>query len=604
MKFQSDKIGSFAEAILKDRYFQKGENFNSMIDRLCRTYSTGGEHSKRLQKYFQNLWFMPATPILCNGGTKKGFPISCYLNSVDDSMTDIQSTWTENVWLGSKGGGIGTDWSQVRSVGSEIKGHGKTTGIIPFIKVLDGITLAVSQGSLRRGAGACYLHISHPEIEEFIDLRKPTGDLNRRSLNIHHGVVISNEFMEKLKCGEQWNLIDPKTKKLRKSISARALYAKILETRVQTGEPYIVYEDNANEKIAEHHNHLNLRITQSNLCSEIMLPTPTADYNSKKRTAVCCLGSVNLEHFGEWRHNQNFICDCLLFLDNVLDDFIGQAAGHTGFENAVYSAISERSVGLGVMGLHSYFQKNKISFDDDDAKAANQLIFSHIHNRANEANSYLGNKFGSNPDYILYKRDTKQKNCHKRFSYATAIAPTANISIVCGLASPCVEPFSANIYTHKTLSGSFEVKNKYLESDLERLGKNNQSVWNSILENNGSVKHLDFIGEKLKSVYKTAFEIDQMSIINLAADRAAYIDQSQSINLFLRSDINKRELFDLHYKAWKKKLKSLYYVRSLSMQRAGFAAAGDDDNKIERKKALGAVDIVDCQNNTECEVCQ
>ena len=600
------KITKFGSAILHDRYLQKDENFDDLIKRLCDVYSVDKYHRSRMKYYIKNLWFVPATPVLVNGGTNKGLPISCYLNSVADSMRDISDTWFENVWLGSNGGGIGTSWSDVRSVGESIGKRGQTTGIIPFVKVLDSITLAVSQGSLRRGAGACYLHISHPEIEEFINIRKPSGDLNRRSLNLHHGVVISDKFMECLEKDKDWDLVNPTDNNIRKSISARELFIKILETRVETGEPYLLFIDNVNKAVPEHHKYLNLYIEQSNLCSEIVLPTVNKDYNNKKRTAVCCLGSINLEYFDEWVNNKQFIKDCLYFLDSVLSDFIDKASKIKGFENAVYSAKNERSVGLGVMGLHSYFQQHLVAFDSVEANKLNKKIFKIIHQRANKANEDIGKALGSCQDFLIYQQRSKESNGgHRRFSYATAIAPTANISIIGGLTSPCIEPISANVYTHKTLSGSFEVKNKYLIRELVKLNKNTDKIWNSILENEGSVQHLDFLSTKLKHVFKTAFEIDQKKLIKLACDRTPYIDQAQSVNLFLNSNISKYDLFDIHYQAWKQGIKSLYYVRSKSLQRAGYVPELEDQN-LKRKQALGAVDIIDnrvCDGEV-CDACQ
>jgi len=505
------------------------------------------------------LWFMPATPVLSNGGTKRGLPISCFLNEASDSLNGILDLWSENVWLAAKGGGIGSYWGNLRSIGEKIGKVGKTSGIIPFIKVMDSLTMAISQGSLRRGSAACYLPIDHPEIEEFIEMRRPTGgDPNRKALNLHHGVLVSDAFMRAVETDEQWALKSPADGTVQQTISARNLWIRLLTARIETGEPYIIYIDTVNRQIPQHHKLANLTVKTSNLCSEITLPTGI-DKNGRDRTAVCCLSSLNLEKYDEWKDDNVMINDVMRFLDNVLTDFIERAPEQ--FDDAKYSAEKERSVGLGVMGFHSYLQKHSIPLESVMSKAWNKKIFKHIQEHVDQASKDLADERGACPDAADY-------GYNERFSNKTAIAPTASISIICGGASPGVEPVAANSYTHKTLSGSFNVRNRYLVELLEKHGKNTDDVWSGITTNQGSVSHLDFLTDLEKDVFKTAFELDQKWIIELSGDRTPFISQAQSINLFVPADIHKRELHKIHFDAWKKGLKSLYYCRSKSIQRA------------------------------------
>ena len=419
--------------------------------------------------------------------------------------------------------------------------------------------MAISQGSLRRGSAACYLPINHPEIEEFIEMRRPTGgDPNRKALNLHHGVLISDGFMRAVETNDQWALKSPKDGIVQSTISARNLWIRLLTARVETGEPYIVFVDTVNRLIPQHHKLAGLDVKTSNLCSEITLPTGT-DKDGKERTAVCCLSSLNLEMYDKWKDEPLFIEDVMRFLDNVLTDFIERAP--ESFKNAKYSAMRERSVGLGVMGFHSFLQKNSIPLESVMSKVWNNKIFKHIQIKANEASTKLAEERGSCPDAEEY-------GFKERFSNKTAIAPTASISIICGGASPGVEPVAANSYTHKTLSGSYNVKNKYLQEVLKKYEKNDDETWSTITTNQGSVTHLDFLTNHEKDVFKTAFELDQKWIVDLAADRTPYISQAQSINVFLPADIHKKELHQIHFQAWKKGLKSLYYCRSKSIQRA------------------------------------
>jgi ribonucleoside-diphosphate reductase alpha chain len=556
---KDSNLTDFGRATLTDRYLGPNESYQDLFARVASTYADDNLHAQRLYNYISNLWFMPATPILSNGGTKRGLPISCFLNEASDSLGGILDLWSENVWLAAKGGGIGSYWGNLRSIGEKIGKVGKTSGIIPFIKVMDSLTMAISQGSLRRGSAACYLPIDHPEIEEFIEMRRPTGgDPNRKSLNLHHGILISDAFMRAVEKDEQWALKSPADGSIQQTISARNLWIRLLTARIETGEPYIIFIDTVNRQIPQHHKLANLTVKTSNLCSEITLPTGV-DKEGRDRTAVCCLSSLNLEKYDEWKNDKNIINDVMKFLDNVLSDFINRAPDQ--FADAKYSAKKERSVGLGVMGFHSYLQKNNIPLESVMSKVWNKKIFKHIQEQVDQSSKDLADERGACPDAADY-------GFKERFSNKTAIAPTASISVICGGASPGVEPVAANSYTHKTLSGSFNVRNRYLQNLLEKHGKNTDEVWSTITTNQGSVSHLDFLTNMEKDVFKTAFELDQKWIIELSGDRTPYISQSQSVNLFLPADVHKKELHQIHFDAWKKGLKSLYYCRSKSIQRA------------------------------------
>ncbi len=556
---KDSNLTDFGRATLTDRYLGPNESYQDLFARVASTYADDNLHAQRLYNYISNLWFMPATPILSNGGTKRGLPISCFLNEASDSLGGILDLWSENVWLAAKGGGIGSYWGNLRSIGEKIGKVGKTSGIIPFIKVMDSLTMAISQGSLRRGSAACYLPIDHPEIEEFIEMRRPTGgDPNRKSLNLHHGILISDAFMRAVEKDEQWALKSPADGTIQQTISARNLWIRLLTARIETGEPYIIFIDTVNRQIPQHHKLANLTVKTSNLCSEITLPTGL-DKEGRDRTAVCCLSSLNLEKYDEWKDDKNIINDVMKFLDNVLSDFINRAPDQ--FADAKYSAAKERSVGLGVMGFHSYLQKNNIPLESVMSKVWNKKIFKHIQEQVDQSSKNLAEERGACPD-------AKDYGFKERFSNKTAIAPTASISVICGGASPGVEPVAANSYTHKTLSGSFNVRNRYLQDLLEKHEKNTEEVWSSITTNQGSVSHLNFLTDIEKDVFKTAFELDQKWIIELSGDRTPYISQAQSVNLFLPADVHKKELHRIHFDAWKKGLKSLYYCRSKSIQRA------------------------------------
>ncbi|MCL4715256.1 MAG: ribonucleoside-diphosphate reductase subunit alpha [Hyphomonadaceae bacterium] len=565
-------LTAFGKTTLQDRYLLPGESFQDMFARVATAFADDIGHAQRIYDYISKLWFMPATPVLSNGGAERGLPISCFLNAVGDSLDGIMDTWNENVWLASNGGGIGTYWGGVRSIGEKVGQNGQTSGIIPFIRVMDSLTLAISQGSLRRGSAAVYLDVHHPEIEEFLEIRKPAGDFNRKSLNLHHGINITDEFMIAVRDDLPFALRSPKNNEPLKHVNARKLWQKILELRLQTGEPYIIFSDTVNKAMPSHQKKLGLKVRQSNLCSEIMLHTGM-DHNGRERTAVCCLSSLNAETFNEWENEPHFLEDVFRFLDNVLEDFIQRAPPE--MERAVYAAMRERSVGLGLMGFHSFLQKQGVSMESAMAKVWNNRIFRHIRRGADAASVKLAQERGACPD-------AQEAGVMARFSHKLAIAPTASISIICGGTSAGVEPIPANIYTHKTLSGSFAVKNPYLEELLEEKGKNTEAVWSSILKKEGSVQHLDFLTEDEKDVFKTAFEIDQRWIVELAADRTPLICQSQSLNIFLPGDVDKWDLHMLHWMAWERGVKSLYYCRSKSVQRAGFAG---DEGKSEAAEA-------------------
>lgn len=556
---RDSRLTTFGKATLQDRYLLEGESFQDMFARSAKHYADNIEHAQRLYDYISKLWFMPATPILSNGGSNRGLPISCFLNETQDSLEGIVNLWNENVWLAARGGGIGSYWGNLRSIGENVRGNGKTSGVVPFMRVQDSLTLAISQGSLRRGSSAVYMPIDHPEIEEFIDIRRPTGgDPNRKALNIHHGVAISDAFMEAVEKDEMWDLVSPKTRRVIHSIKARDLWIKLLTARVETGEPYLLFIDSVNRAIPEHHRQLGLMVKTSNLCSEITLPTGR-DHLDKERTAVCCLSSVNLETYDEWVNDPLFIEDVMRFLDNVLQDFIDTAPD--SMARARYSAMRERSVGLGVMGFHSFLQSKMIPFESVMAKVWNKRMFAHIRTAADAASKKLAEERGACPD-------AEECGVMERFSNKMAIAPTASISVIAGNSSPGIEPYAANSFTQKTLSGSFNVRNKHLTRLLEAYGHNNDDTWSSISSSEGSVQHLDFLTDDEKLVFKTAQEIDQRWILEHAADRTPYVCQAQSVNLFLPANIHKRDLHMLHFDAWKKGIKSLYYCRSTSMQRA------------------------------------
>ena len=589
-------ITDFGRATLDDRYLLPGEGYQDLFARVASYYGDDQPHAQRLYDYMSRMWFMPATPVLSNGGTERGLPISCFLNEASDSLEGIVGLWNENVWLASKGGGIGSYWGNLRSIGENVGRNGKTSGVIPFIRVMDSLTLAISQGSLRRGSAAVYLPVWHPEIEEFIEMRRPTGgDPNRKALNLHHGILVSDAFMRAVEADEDWALVSPKDRAHIRTVSARSLWIRILTARMEQGEPYVIYSDHVNNARPDHHKLAGLEVKTSNLCAEITLPTGIDQYG-QQRTAVCCLSSLNLETWFDWKDHPLFIEDVMRFLDNVLQDFIDRAPDD--MRRAKYAAARERSVGLGVMGFHSFLQAGGVPFESVVAKVWNTRMFRHIRTQADAASRMLAEEKGACPDAADY-------GVMERFSHKLAVAPTASISIITGATSPGIEPIAANVFLQKTLSGSFTVRNRHLQRLLAQKGRDTDEVWSSITLTKGSVQHLDFLTQGEKDVFKTAFELDQRWVIEHAADRTPFICQSQSVNLFLPADIHKRDLHQIHLLAWKRGLKSLYYCRSLSIQRAD--TVSDMLNKsdiLERDVALPPVRHAEPTNYEECLACQ
>ncbi len=561
INYNRDKyLSEFSIKTLNDRYLLKDEvSPQQAFARAAEAFSDDEEHAQRLYDYASKLWFMFSTPILSNGGTSRGMPISCFLNHVEDSRGGITSHYTENAFLSSVGGGIGGDWSSVRGVGSSTSNGSESTGVIPFLKVVDGEMLAFSQGITRRGSYAAYLDISHPEIEEFLDIRKPTGgDINRKSTNLHHAVVITDDFMWLIEkatrednFNDAWELIDPHTKKVVKTVPAKTLWVKLIQNRVETGEPYIMFKDTVDAALPKYQQDLGLEVHHSNLCSEITLPT------DENRTAVCCLSSVNLEEYDEWKNDDLFIPDLIRMLDNVLDHFIHNAPPE--LHRAVYSARQERSLGLGAMGFHAYLQRHSIPFESVIAKIRNKQMFHEIKEKANEATKFLAKERGECPDAVGHG---------VRNSHLLAIAPNASSSIICGNTSPSIEPYRANAFVQKTKTGSSLLKNEYLEHCLDEIGMNNEDIWQSIITHDGSVQHLEFLDDETKDIFKTGPELDQRWLVEFAADRQEYICQSQSLNLFFPADVSKQELHAVHMMAWKKGVKTLYYLRSEAIKRA------------------------------------
>jgi len=560
---RDELLDEFALATLKDRYMIPGEESpQEAFVRAAEAFADDEAHAQRLYDYVSKLWFMFATPVLSNGGTTRGLPISCFLNYVDDSREGITDHYVENAFLSSFGGGIGGTWSDVRSSGSRTSKGSESTGVIPFVKVVDAEMLAFSQGVTRRGSYAGYLHMSHPEIEEFLDVRKPTGgDTNRKCLNLHHAIVVPDSFMELIHNAtkypdfdDTWDLIDPHTLRRVKSVSARALWVKILQNRMETGEPYLMFEDAVQNALPEFQKRKGLQVHHSNLCSEITLAT------DEERTAVCCLSSVNLEYYDEWKDHPAFIPDLVRMLDNVLESFIENAPSQ--LEKAKFSAYRERSIGLGAMGFHAHLQKNNIPFESAMANQLNLEMFEFIKSNADVTTRELALERGACPD---------DDTASVRNAHLLAIAPNASSSILCGNTSPSIEPFRANAYTQKTKSGSNLVKNKYLDQLLmTKIGRTDlyEETWKSIIANRGSVQHLDILDDWEKDVFKTAVEINQAWIIEHASQRQQYICQSQSVNLFFPPDVNKGELHNIHMLAWAKNLKTLYYLRSEAISRA------------------------------------
>ena len=586
LDYSRDKLlTEFSKITLRDRYMLPGEESpQEAFARAADAFADDEDHAQRIYDYASKMWFMFATPVLSNGGTKRGLPISCFLNYVEDSREGITDHFTENAFLSSFGGGIGGYWGDVRSAGTKTSKGSESTGVVPFLKVVDAEMLAFSQGITRRGSYAGYMDISHPEVEEFLDVRKPTGgDSNRKCLNLHHGVIVSDKFMEKIHLAtkeqgydDSWELVDPHSKEVKKIVSARALWVKILQNRMESGEPYIMFEDAVNNNLPEFQKKKGLRVHQSNLCSEITLAT------NEERTAVCCLSSVNLEFFDEWKDVPAFIPDLVRFLDNVLEYFIHNAP--ESLSKAKYSAKRERSIGLGAMGFHAYLQKNMVPFEGAIASAFNDEIFTHIKSQADKETRRLAVERGACPD---------DDSCTVRNAHLLAIAPNASSSILCGNTSPSIEPFRANAFTQKTKSGSNLLKNKYLDALLmQKIGHAGvyDETWRSIVVNKGSVQHLECLTNEEKDVFKTAVEINQSWIIEHAAQRQEHICQAQSLNLFFPPDVTKAELHNAHMLAWAKNLKTLYYLRSEAISRAD-----EVSNQAKREIIFEQSDCLSCE---------
>ena len=574
-------LSEFSIKTLEDRYLVEGEKSpQDAFARAAKAFADDDAHAQRLYNYASKLWFMFSTPILSNGGTKRGLPISCFLNYVEDSREGITGHYTENAFLSSAGGGIGGCWNDVRSVGSKTSAGSESTGVIPFLKVVDAEMLAFSQGITRRGSYAAYLDISHPEIEEFLDIRKPTGgDVNRKSTNLHHGLTISDKFMEVIEQAtkiegfdDSWDLIDPNSGKVVKTVSAKTLWVKIIQKRVETGEPYIMFKDTVQDALPQFQKDAGLQVHHSNLCSEITLATDS------ERTAVCCLSSVNMEEYDEWSNDDQFIPDLVRMLDNVLTFFIANAPD--ALYRAKLSAERERSIGLGAMGFHAYLQRHNIPFESVLAKGANKRIFKRIKSEAVRATRQLAVERGECPDGVGYG----VRNAH-----LLAVAPNATSSIICGNTSPSIEPYRANAFTQKTKSGSSLLKNEYLQHALQEIGQDTDEVWKSIITNGGSVQQLDFLDGYTKDVFKTAVEIDHKWVIDFAGDRQEEICQSQSLNVFFPANVTKQELHTIHMMAWKKKVKTLYYLRTEALKRAETVS-----DEVLRQYMFDTIDDNDC----------
>jgi ribonucleoside-diphosphate reductase alpha chain len=546
---KDQSLSEQAKKLLTDYYQTKDEvSPQQAYARAAVAYSYGDmDLAQRIYDYVSDGWFMFASPVLSNapmpGEKTRALPISCFLTYVPDTLEGLIDHSAELRWLSVKGGGVGGHWSDVRAVSD------KAPGPMPFIHTVDADMTAYRQGKTRKGSYAAYMDISHPDIIEFLNMRIPTGDVNRKNLNLHHAVNITDAFMRAVERDEMWDLVDPNEQDARDSIKARKLWEKVLEIRYRTGEPYLNFIDTANRALPQTMKDKGLKINGSNLCNEIHLPT------NNDRTAVCCLSSVNLEKYNEWRDTP-MIRDLIRFLDNVLQFFIDNAGDE--ISRARYSATQERSLGLGAMGWHSYLHKNRIAFDSDTAKLKNEQIFKLIKSEAVAETEELARERGECPDMV----GTGRRNSH-----LLAIAPNANSSIICGT-SPSIEPSKANAYTHRTRAGSHLVKDRYLEEELVKVNKNDATTWSSIITNGGSVQHLKFLSDEVKGVFKTAIEIDQNAIVSQAADRQKYLCQGQSLNVFFPAGASKKDLHTVHYNAWKEGCKGLYYLRTETSNKA------------------------------------
>ncbi len=574
-------FGYFGLENLRDRYFLKDadgvicENPQTFYARVATGMCRGdAEMAQKLYEYMSKHWFTPATPVLMNIGTSKGLPISCFLNTVPDTLEGIFDIYRENAFLAKYGGGIGTDWSQLRGQNAPLKTSGlRSSGVIPFLKVMDSETIAISRNSTRRGAAAAYLRIDHPDIEDFLEMRKPTGgDPDRKCLNINNGVAVTDEFMKAVEEGRDYDLVDPHYKTVTKKLNALEIWRRLLTMRAETGEPYIIFLDTINKARPQHHKDLGLLVRQSNLCTEIVLPT------DETRTAVCCLGNLNLEKYEEWKDRIAEITDlCVRALDNNLETFI-EMADPVEFKKAINSVKHERSIGLGTMGYHGYLMSRMVPFESLQARLINKEIFQNIQKHAYAASEKLGKERGLPLD-----------GGTRRNSYILSVQPTASTAFICGGATPSIEPIAGNAYLQKTLSGSFLVKNGFLERLLETKGANTEDVWKSIIAAKGSVQHLEVLTEDEKKVFRTGYEMNMREVVQQAADRQQFICQAQSLNLFFQTPISGKYLNEAHMLAWKSGVKSLYYLRSSAPIQA------DNISMATTKRDVA---------NEECAVCQ
>ena len=568
---------------LKESYMADGEESpQERFAFVSKQFSTDKYHAQRLYEYSSKHWLSYATPVLSFGRSKRGLPISCFLNFIEDTAEGLVENLSETNWLSMLGGGVGIGFG-IRSADD------KSTGVMPHLKMYDASSLAYRQGRTRRGSYAAYLDISHPDILMFLEMRKPTGDQNMRCLNLHHGVNIPDAFMEIIeKCmldpnaDDAWELKDPHSGIVTERVSAKELWQKLLELRMQTGEPYLHFIDESNRKLPQWLKDKGLKVHQSNLCSEIILPT------NEKRTAVCCLSSLNLEYYDDWKDDKLFLKDVAEMLDNVLQHFIDNAP--SSIKRARYSASRERSIGIGALGWHALLQRKNTPWESAMATGLNKQIFSHIRSSLDKANKQLGKERGEAPD---------AEGTGNRFSHLMAIAPNASSSILMGNTSPSIEPFRANAYRQDTLSGSHLHKNQYLDKIVkEKAGDKYDEVWSSIIANDGSVQHLDILDDWTKDVFKTSMEIDQRWVVQHAADRQEFIDQAQSLNVFFRPDAHIKYIHAVHFQAWKQKLKTMYYCRSDKIAKADKVA-----KKIERE-VIAEIDLKAMTDGDVCLACE
>jgi ribonucleoside-diphosphate reductase alpha chain len=577
--FDSLGIQRLKESYMKDDETSPQERFAFVSE----AFGSNPEHAQRLYEYSSKHWLSYSTPILSFGRSKRGLPISCFLNYMDDSAEGLVDNLSETNWLSMLGGGVGVHLGIRNS-------DDKSTGVMPHLKMYDASSLAYRQGRTRRGSYAAFLDVSHPDIIQFLEMRKPTGDQNMRTLNLNHGVNITDKFMKVIErcmkdpdANDDWELINPANNEVVEVISAKYLWQKMLDLRMQTGEPYFVFIDTANRALPEWLRDQGLKINGSNLCTEIFLPT------SADRTAVCCLSSLNLEYYDDWKDNEQFIPDVMEMLDNVLDYFLSNAPQH--IRRAIHSASNERSVGLGTLGFHAYLQKNNMAIDGVMAKLTNRDIFQHISKECKRADRLLVDKRGACPDAALYR-------VSRRFSHHMAIAPNASSSLIMGNTSPSVEPYRANVFRQDTLSGAHVYRNRFLSKRLAELGMDDDDTWASIIANDGSVQHLG-VPDDVKEVFKTAMEIDQRWLVELAADRQMYVDQGQSINLFFQPNTTIAYLHAVHFMAWKMGLKSLYYLRSDKVRKADKVGA-----QVKRQRIEENIDMTSVANGETCLACE